>query len=188
MFGANLLVTHASEWKVLLKMHVHTKLKCCLFTNIILVGCITLLVCISPKVHDTFMRFGPHPDLKLLGIPIDTWSRYWTFQFFLGWFQMTDMLIQELANPIMGFTIYNPDKKIITEFTKNQLQLYAQTFWFLTSIKGALMLLVSITQLDIAISKCVYNELAGVVAIRILLNEKTFKTSNELSEELLPQG
>jgi hypothetical protein len=100
---------------------------------------------------------------------------------------MTDMLIQELANPIMGFNIYNPDKKIITEFTKNELQLYAQTFWFLTSIRSALMLLVSITQLDIAISKCVYNELAGIVAIRILLNEKTFKPSNELSEELLSE-
>jgi len=47
------------------------------------------------------------------------------------------------------------------------------------------MLLVSITQLDIAISKCVYNELAGVLAIRILLNEKTFTTSDDLSEALL---
>ena len=166
-------------------MNVHTKLQYCLFTNIILVCCIALLVSISPKVEDTYMRFGPHPDLKLLGIAIDTWSRYWTFQFFLGWFQMTDELIQGLANPIMGFTIYNPDKKIITEFTKNTLQLYAQSFWFISSIKGALMLLVSITQLDIAISKCVYNELAGAVAIRILLNEKTFKPSNELSEKLL---
>ena len=168
-------------------MRVHTKLKWCLVTNIILVCCITLLVCISPKVHDTYMRFGPQPDLKLLGIPIDTWSRYWTFQCFLCGFQMTDMLIQELANPIMGFNIYNPDKKIITEFTKNELQLYAQTFWFLTSVRSALMLLVSITQLDIAISKCVYNELAGVVAIRILLNEKTFNPSNALSEALLSE-
>ena len=172
-------------------MHVHTKLRWCLVTNVMLVCCIAGFVCISPKVHDTFMRFGPQADLKLLGIAIDTWSRYWTFQFFLGCVQITDVIIQDLATPIMGFTIYNPDKKIITEFTKNELQLYAQTFWFLSSVKGALMLLVSITQLDIAISKCVYNELAGVVAIRILLNEKTFTAGgavedpDELSEALL---
>ena len=167
---------------------VHTKLKLCIVANVILVGGITLFVCISTKVHDTYMRFGPQPDLKLLGIAIDTWSRYWTFQFFLGCVQITDVVIQDLANPIMGFNIYNPDKKIITEFTKNELQMYAQTFWFLSSIKGALMLLVSITQLDIAISKCVYNELAGVLAIRILLNEKTFTTSDDLSEALLSEG
>jgi hypothetical protein len=168
-------------------MHTHTKLKLCLVTNVILVCCITLFVCISPKVSDTYMRFGPQSDLKLLGIAIDTWSRYWTFQFFLGCIQITDVIIQDMAGPIMGFNIYNPDKKIITEFTKNQLQLYAQTFWFLSSIKGALMLLVSITQLDIAISKCLYNELAGVVAIRILLNEKTFATDDKLSESLLSE-
>ena len=173
--------------KLQLTMHTHTKLKLCLVTNVVLVGCIALFVCISPKVHDTFMRFGPQPDLKLLGIAIDTWSRYWTFQFFLGCVQITDVVIQDLANPIMGFNIYNPDKKIITEFTKNELQLFAQTFWFLTSIRSALMLLVSITQLDIAISKCVYNELAGVVAIRILLNEKTFTHADELSEALLSE-
>jgi hypothetical protein len=133
------------------------------------------------------MRFGPQPDLKLLGIAIDTWPRYWTFQVFLGCVQITDVIIQNMANPIMGFNIYNPDKKIITEFTKNELQLYAQTFWFLNSIKSALMFLIYITQLDIAISKCVYNELAGVVAIRHLLNEKTFTRADELSEALLSE-
>ena len=173
-------------------MHVHTKLRWCLVTNVVLVCCIAGFVCIIPKVDDRYMRFGPQADLKLLGVAIDTWSRYWTFQFFLGCVQVTDVVIQDLANPIMGFNIYNPDKKIITEFTKNELQLYAQTFWFLTSVKGALMLLVSITQVDIAISKCVYNELAGVVVIRILLNEKTFtaggaaKDPDELTEALLP--
>jgi hypothetical protein len=168
-------------------MHTHTKLKLCLVTNVVLVGCIGLFVCISPKVSDTYMRFGPQPDLKLLGIAIDTWPRYWTFQVFLGCVQITDVIIQDMANPIMGFNIYNPDKKIITEFTKNELQLYAQTFWFLNSIKGALMVIVSITQLDIAISKCMYNELAGVVTIRYLLNEKTFAPDDKLSEALLSE-
>ena len=100
-------------------MHVHTKLRFCLITNCILVIGIAIIVAICPKVHDTYMLWGPQSDLKLLGITIDTWSRYWKFQFLPGCFQMTDMLIQELANPILGFNIYNPDKKIITDFTKN---------------------------------------------------------------------
>ena len=30
--------------------------------------------------------------------------------------------------PVLGFSIYNPDKKVITEFTKNELQFYAMLF------------------------------------------------------------
>ena len=166
-------------------MHVHTKLKWCVLSNLILVGFITVFVCISPKVNDTYMRFGPQADLKLLGVSIDTWSRYWMLQVCLGCLTITDVMIQDTANPIMGFTIYNPDKKIITEFSKNELQVYAQTIWFLSNIKDALLLMISITQLDIAISKCVFQELGGAVVIRMLLNEKIFGSDDEEAEALL---
>jgi hypothetical protein len=152
---------------------------------VLLVCSITLFVCISPKVDDTYMRYGPQSDLKLLGIAIDTWSRYWTFQFCMGCIQITDVIIQDMMGPIIAFNIYNPDKKVITLFTKNELQGYAQTFSFLSSIKNALMLLVSITQLDIVISMCVYNTLASVVVIRLLLNEKTFVLDDKLPSSVL---
>ena len=159
-------------------------------TNAMLVSLIALFVSMY-STADAYMRYGPQADLKLLGVAIDTWPRYWIFQLFLGCIQVTDVIIQDLANPILGFNIYNPDKKIITEYTKNELQLYAQSFWFLSQMKGALMLMVTITQLDITISKCVFSELAGIVAIRILLNDKKFiaggaaENPDELTEAML---
>lgn len=166
-------------------MEKHTKLKWCVLSNLILVGCITVFLCICPMVNDAYMRWGPQADLKLLGVSIDTWSRYWMLQVCLACLTITDVMIQDTANPILGFTIYNPDKKIITEFSKNELQAYAQTIWFLSNIKGALMLMISITQLDISISKCVFQEVGGAVVMRVLLNEKKFGSDDEQAEALL---
>lgn len=80
----------------------------------------------------------------------------------------------------MGFNIYNPDKKVITEFTKNELQIMANCMWFINSLIGALSIMVTISQLDIAILRVVYAELTSIYTIRMLLNEKEF--INEYNE------
>ena len=77
----------------------------------------------------------------------------------------------------MYFNVFNADKVIITDFTKLELQIYAQSLWFLTSIKNTLMILVSISQIDIAIAKVIYSEIAVIIVIRNLLNSKQFSKS-----------
>ena len=47
------------------------------------------------------------------------------------------------------------------------------------------MIIVSITQLDIAILKVIYNEIAVAIVIRLLLNNKIFiKNNNVILEEI----
>jgi len=128
---------------------------------------------------NTYVKFGPNDNLNILGVKIDTWTKYCVCQVALCIFQIADTIIQEFANPILGFNIYNPDKKVINDFTKFQLQFYAQSFWFINNIKGVLMLIVSVTQLDLAISKTVYSEVAGIYTINALISEKTFSDSKE---------
>jgi hypothetical protein len=74
----------------------------------------------------------------------------------------------------MYFNIFNEDKKEISNFSKLELQVYAQSLWLLTSIKNGLMLLVAIQQIDITMSKIIYNEIAAAIVIRKLLNKKKF--------------
>ena len=62
--------------------------------------------------------------------------------------------------------------------------------WFITNIKTALMLLVSISQVDIAISKVIYAEITSIFTIRSLINAKTFlpletKNRNDMLQEIL---
>jgi len=125
------------------------------------------------------MRFGPQPDLFILGIPINTWTAYGILLVLLFCFQVLDTVIQEFTSPILGFNIYNPDKKHITDFTKFELQFYAQTFWLINNIKWAFLLMLTISQIDLAIAKVLYMEVAGIYTIRTLINEKTFGAASE---------
>ena len=84
------------------------------------------------------------------------------------------MIIGEIAHPIIGFNIYNPDKKEINDFTKFELQLYGNIMYFIDSVRSVLMIMLSITQIDIALFGTVICEITSIFTIRMLLNEKMF--------------
>jgi hypothetical protein len=119
----------------------------------------------------------------VVGVPIDTWSSYICLHAVLLVTQVVDMLVSEFANPVMGFNIYNPDKEVITDFTHFELQFFAQSLWVINGVRGALMLIVSISQFDIAVAKVLYSELMGVFTIYLLLKEKKFVLEGEEMEE-----
>ena len=121
-----------------------------------------------------YFRVGPHSDLTILSVAVDTWTRWWALVAFLSLMGLSDVLTEELADPILTFTIYNPDKKRIVEFGKNELQLFANLTYLTSSVKRVMLLLVQISQFDLAIVHVVVTEVATVFTIRTLLNEKTF--------------
>lgn len=167
-------------------MNTHTTLQSCIFINALsLFVLIVFCICFSEN-NIPFMKLGPQSTLVVLGITVNTWTRYCFLQLFICCFQVTDVIVNEFANPILGFNVYNPDKKEITEFTKFQLQFYCQSMWFITNLKTALLLLVSISQIDIAISKVVYAEITSIYTIRTLINSKVFvNLNNDLQEVLI---
>ena len=77
-----------------------------------------------------------------------------------------------MASPILGFNIYNPDKKEIIQFTRFELQFYANSMWFLNGLKRVLMVVISVSQIDIALLHVIYSEITSWYTIRILLLEK----------------
>jgi len=161
---------------------VHFTLSWCIALNAV---CLVMLVVLASVFGDfgntPFMKYGPQPSLIILGITIDTWPKYVVLQFLIMCFQVTDTVVNEFASPILGFNVYNPDKEHITEFTKLQLQFYCQSMWFINHLKSALMILVSISQIDIAVCKVVYTEITSIYTIRTLINKKRF---GDLEEEV----
>ena len=86
-----------------------------------------------------------------------------------------DMLINEFAQPILGFNIYNPDKKLITDFkSKRELQLLASVYWTFNNLRSVFTNLISITQVDLALIKWFFLEITAVYTINILLSKKRF--------------
>jgi hypothetical protein len=150
--------------------------KCLVLNAVLLVTCISI-VCRESK-STPYLRFGPNESLVLLGVPIDTWHKYYVCNVLIAAMQCVDMIINDLAMPVLNFTIFNPDKKIITEFGKNELQVYAQLMWIMNSLRSTFMVLVTISQIDIALFKIISGELASCVSVRILLNQKEFCSLN----------
>jgi hypothetical protein len=156
-------------------MNTPKAIQLCVFANA------TLLFIIFSIVYNVadknLLRIGYSKDLVILGVPIDTYDKYITLHTLIFSTEFVYALVFEYANPILYFNIFNEDKKEITCFAKNQLQFYAQALWFTTSIKNAVMLLVSIQQLDVLVSKCISYEIAAFIIIRHKLNNKIFLTA-----------
>lgn len=88
--------------------------------------------------------------------------------------------------PIIGFNIYNPDKKVITEFTKNELQFYGNAMFLIKSIISKVFLvIIAITQIDVALVSVLFSEFISLFTIRMLLDEKTFEKDQESTEPLV---
>ena len=168
--------------------NVNNKLKICLICNFILLMFVMSLVVVFRDDESKYLRWGPQDDLIIISVVIDDYTRYFMLLFCIMIIKVSDVLIGEIANPIIGFNIYNPDKKVITEFTKNELQFYGNSMYLIDAIKSVLLILVNISQIDIALWGVTVSETASLFTIRMLLNEKEFKNDNNKQKDQLMTG
>ena len=154
-------------------------LKFCILLNAAVMLAIAFGLC-SFSSHVGYFRWGPHSDLIIIGITIDNWVKYLVLQIVIAIIEISNVYTSENALPILGFNVYNPDKLEITEFSSmNELQYYANTMYFIQSIKNVMLVVISITQIDIALLKVIYGELTTIYTVRMLLTKKTFPNNNE---------
>jgi len=94
--------------------------------------------------------------------------------------------VSEIAEPVLSFTIYNPDKKNIVDFSKNELQFYANLLYFIDNIRYIFTLMITITQIYLALFSVLIGDITTLFTIRMLLNEKTFnKNYTNLDNEII---
>ena len=109
------------------------KIRICLALNVFLL--LFIATCMITFASDSkYFRFGPSEDFILISVKINTNSRYLFLLFLIACNNCIKVLISELGEPILVFNVYNPDKKVITEFTKCQL-LFMQIVCFLLVIQ-----------------------------------------------------
>ena len=138
-----------------------------------------------------YFRWGWNDDLILISIPINTQKRYLYTILFISIMRISHVIIGEIAHPIIGFNIYNPDKKEITEFSKIELQMYGNLMYLIEGFKNILTVMLSVTQIDIALISMLVSEITSIYTINMLLNEKTFVKSigdyTELEEVIVSE-
>ena len=166
-------------------MKAKTKLKYCVTGNILLL--VVIVIIITHYQHESkYFRFGPSNDLIVISVNINTNDRYLILLLIISLVKITKVVVEEIGMPVIGFSIYNPDKKVIAEFTKNELQFYGNTMYLTSSLRYIFEVMVTITQIDIAIYSVIISEITTIFTIRLLLNEKRFpKNEDDSMQELL---
>ena len=91
----------------------------------------------------------------------------------------------EGATPILYFRIFNPDLKIINDFTKNELIFYNVNLNFMTAIRSAILIVISLTQIDFVILSAIYYQTMSIIITNHLLKLKNFENLNSNGDILL---
>jgi hypothetical protein len=154
------------------------KLKYCLFGNIFILFLILMSVFFF-KEKSPYWTIGPNDNLQVMYLKIDSILKYISLLFFITIINIGKAYSDEIAMPIIYFNIYNPDKRIINEFTKFQLQFYSNGLYIINSIRKIFIIMFIISQIDIALFSVFISALAQIYIKNLLLEEKRF------SEQLL---
>ena len=150
------------------------RLKICIIGQVLLLISVIIPTVLLANKESTYYRFGPSEDLIIISIKINTWPRYGILMVYILIFRICKVFINELGMPILTFNIYNPNQKKIEGFTRMELQVLANVMFTLNAIRYALTLQLVILQMDIAVISGVFDELAAIPTIYILLKDKEF--------------
>ena len=154
-------------------LDIKNKLKWCVRGNV----SVLLMLIVVVFVFDDdgkYARFGPSDDLIVISVKINTYAKYGALLGFMALINIIQIFSEDIGNPILGFNIFNPDKKHITDFTKDELWRDAMLMFSSGAFRSPLLMMMTISQIDVALFSVLVKELVGAITMRILLNEKTF--------------
>jgi len=154
------------------------KLRKRLFTafriNIALVAVVIAIVISFNEGKTPYLNVGWHPDLFILGCNIDTGGKYICLILLLGLLEAVDVYINDTIYPYISNNVRNNNVKHIKEFSKNELRLLTNGSYVMSSIKYTLLIMVSISQIDISLIKVLFGEITCLFTTDIQLSEKTY--------------
>jgi len=160
-------------------MNQLNKVRLCLFLN----SCLVLFIgfYITNFASDSkYFRFGPNDDFIFISVQIDTTQKYCSLLTLIFVNDIIRVIIQEFGDPVLYMNVYNPDKKEITEFSKSQLYFYANSMFLINNIRYIFTILISVTQIDIALFSVLVEQVIVIITIKMLLDEKKFINNNSL--------
>tara|TARA_B100001173_G_C15779038_1_gene458489 strand:- start:90 stop:647 length:558 start_codon:yes stop_codon:yes gene_type:complete len=166
-----------------MKLTPQQRLKICIIGQFLLLIAILIPTILLAHNGSTYYRFGPNDELTLISVKINTSLRYGILLVYIFIFRVCKAFVQELGMPILSFNIYDPNKKVVTGFTRKELQIQANLMYTLNAIRWALEIQLAIVQIDIAIISAVFQEIASIPTIYLLLKEKEFKPNVETEIE-----
>lgn len=150
----------------------------CLLANTGIIVIVVSIVCVFAE-SNSYWSIGWNDYLYVIGVRIDTPVKYILLLCLITGVQISRVIVEEIGMPILNFTIYNPDKKIITDFTKNELQFFANAMFTVSGLRDIFMVMLQISQIDVATFSLIVSQITGSFTIYALLGEKEFRPDLE---------
>ena len=145
----------------------------CLLVNMATLFVIIGLTCGFGQ-EDGYLSWGPSDKLILIGIVINTWTKWAISMLLIIIVSVVDCITVEFGMPFVSFRIYNPDCKEINDVGPIELQILANGMYLSQSLKSAVYTLAIVTQIDYAVTRVLASELASLYTVRVLIKEKKF--------------
>ena len=121
-----------------------------------------------------YLSCGPSDKLTLIGIAINTWTKWAISMLLIIIVSVVDCITVEFGMPFVSFRIYNPDCKEIYDVGPIELQILANGMYLSQSLKSAVYTLAIVSQIDYAVTRVLASELASFYTVRVLIREKKF--------------
>lgn len=150
-------------------------LKICIISNLLLLFIFLFGFFIFNNQESKYFNFGWSDNFVFVSITIDTPVKYFGLCFFIMSTNIFEVFLNDLANPLIAFSTYNPYKNTIKDFSRFELELYSNLIYFVQVSKTFLKIAVTVSQFDIALWSLLSSQIAGSYVINYLLNEKTFQ-------------
>ena len=168
----------------MVKLTPKQRLKVCIIGQAMLLAIALVTTSILATKDSLYYRIGPSEELIVISVKINTWTRYCILLVYILIFRVCKVFINELGIPILTFNIYDPNRKVIKDFTRLELQVLGNIMFMLNSIRYALTLQLSIIQIDIAVISGIFDELAAIPTVYILLKDKKFVSPDDKKESI----
>ena len=156
------------------------KVRACLALNVILMAVVLSCICLFATDESTYFRVGPHDDFVFVSVRLDTVSRYVIMLVTIAVMNCVKVVVAELGEPVLVFNVYNPDKRVITDFSRRQLAYYANSMFFLSNVRRVLEVMVTVTQADIALFSVVVEQFVSMATVCFLISENRFEPAAAL--------
>jgi len=124
--------------------------------------------------YSSYFKIGWSDNFVFASIIINDQIKYIFLCLFITVLNISEIFLNDIATPLINFTTYNPYKMIIHDFSRCELECYSNIIFFIQTTKRFIQIYVTFSQIDIAFISLLSSQGAVAIAIRYLLDKKTF--------------
>jgi hypothetical protein len=155
-------------------------LQICIMINILLISFFISSFFIFNNQSSSYFNFGWSEHFIFVSIKINTCFKYLALCIFIFLFNMSEILLNDVGYPIIHFSTYNPYNNKIDDLSRFNLEMYSNIIFFIQTFRKLSQVLITLSQIDIALISLITYQISAFIAIRYLLDNKTF-THNDIT-------